>query len=223
MMTGSPVDMTPFAGKAAAILQAWYPGQFGGIAIAEALLGHCSPSGRLPVTFYKNDMDLPDFSDYSMEGRTYKFINGEPGFPFGYGLSYTSFEYCCLKLSAEAITAGQPLKVKVTVKNTGKRFGGEVVQLYLKDVEASTRVPRWQLADFRRIELQPGEQREVNFELPARRLCVITDDGRTVLEPGQFNVFVGGSQPDSLSLKLTGRKPLEAVFTVTGDSLEMEY
>jgi beta-glucosidase len=223
MMTGSPVDMTPFAGRAAAILQAWYPGQFGGLAVAEALLGQVNPSGRLPVTFYKDDASLPDFTDYSMEGRTYKFLRGEPGYPFGYGLSYTSFEYGGVRPQAPSVEAGKPVKVASTVRNTGKRAGGEVVQLYLTDVEASTRTPRWQLADFRRIELQPGEQREISFEIPARRMCVITDDGRTVLEPGRFRVYLGGSQPDALSARLTGRKPLEAEFEITGKALEMEY
>lgn len=223
MMTGSPVDMTPFEGRAAAILQVWYPGQFGGLAVAEALFGQCSPSGRLPVTFYKNDAGLPDFSDYSMEGRTYRFLSEEPGYPFGFGLSYTTFEYCCLKLPDGPIAAGLPAKVRVSVKNAGKRPGGEVVQLYLKDDEATTRVPRWQLVDFRRIELMPGEQRELTFEIPARRMCVITDDGRTVLEPGSFTVYAGGSQPDGLSARLTGRKPLSGAFNVTGEALEMEY
>ncbi len=222
MMTGSPVDMTPFDG-AAAVLQAWYPGQFGGLAVAEALLGHFNPSGRLPITFYKNDASLPDFKDYSMEGRTYKFIREEPGFPFGFGLSYTTFEYGEIKLPRQPVEAGQPVRVTVAVRNTGKRAGGEVAQLYLKDLKASTRMPLWQLTDFRRIELQPGEQRELSFEIPARRMCVITDDGRTVLEPGRFRVYVGGSQPDALSVKLAGRKPQEAEFEVSGKALEMEY
>ena len=222
MMAGSPVDMTPFEDKAAAILQAWYPGQFGGIAIAEAIFGHSNPSGRLPVTFYRGDADLPDFKDYSMEGRTYRFIRGEPTYPFGFGLSYTSFEYSGLKLPHD-VEAGNPATVTVTVKNTGKRAGGEIVQLYLQDCEASTRTPKWQLADFRRIELEPGDKREISFTLPARCMCVITDDGRTVLEPGAFTVYVGGSQPDDRSYKLTGKKPLEGVFAVVGEAMEMDY
>lgn len=222
MMAGSPVDLTPFEGRAAAVLQAWYPGQFGGIAIAEALLGHFNPSGRLPLTFYRNDTDLPDIHDYSMENRTYRFFRGQSMYPFGYGLSYTSFEYSCLKLP-ETIAAGESVDIVVKVKNTGKRAGAEVVQLYLRDDEASTRVPFRQLTDFARVELQPGECREVRFSVPARRLCVITDDGRTVLEPGQFTAFVGGTQPDERSIALTGRRPLQGSFLVTGTDLEMEY
>ena len=109
------------------------------------------------------------------------------------------------------------------MKNAGKRAGAETVQLYLKDMEASTRVPNWQLVDFQRVELQPGERQDVCFTIPARRMCVITDDGRTVLEPGAFTLTIGGSQPDERSVALTGKKPLEKVFTVTGDALEMEY
>jgi beta-glucosidase len=222
MMAGSPVDMTPFEDKAAAILQAWYPGQFGGIAVAEALFGQCNPAGHLPITFYKGDQDLPDFKDYSMENRTYRFFKGQPTYPFGFGLSYTSFEYCGLKLPQE-VQSGQPVAVSVKVKNTGKHAGGEVVQLYLRDNDATTRTPRWQLVDFLRVELQPGEKREVSFSLPARRLCVITDDGRTVLEPGTFTLYVGGSQPDERSVQLSGKKPLEGCFTVVGEALELEY
>ncbi len=222
MMAGSPVDMTPFEGRAAAILQAWYPGQFGGLAIAEALLGQCNPSGRLPLTFYRSDSDLPDFRDYSMDNRTYRFFRSEPMYPFGYGLSYTSFEYCGLKIP-DTVSAGDSVTICVKVKNTGKRAGAEVVQLYLRDDEASTRTPRWQLVDFLRVELQSGEKREVSFTVPARRLCVITDDGRTVLEPGSFTTFVGGSQPDERSAALMGRRPLEGSFTVVGQALEMEY
>ncbi len=223
MMAGSPVDMTPFKDRAAAILHAWYPGQFGGVAVAEALVGICNPSGRLPVTFYQSDASLPDIHDYSMDGRTYRFLNVEPNYSFGYGLSYTTFEYSCLKLPKEPVKAGDSVKVSVKVKNTGKRAGGEVVQLYLKDDEASTRVPHWQLTDFRRVELQAGEQVEMVFEVPARRLCVITDDGRTVLEPGSFTVYAGGSQPDALSAQMMGRATVSGKFEVTGNALEMEY
>ena len=222
MMAGSPVDLTPFEGRAAAILQAWYPGQFGGIAIAEALLGHTNPSGRLPLTFYRSDADLPDIHDYSMENRTYRFFRGEPMYPFGYGLSYTNFEYSSLKLP-ETVAAGESVIISAKIKNTGKRAGAEVAQLYLRDEESSTRVPRWQLTDFTRIELQPGECREVRFSIPARRLCVITDDGRTVLEPGRFTAYVGGTQPDERSIALTGRRPLQGSFLVSGADLEMEY
>jgi beta-glucosidase len=222
MMAGSPVDMTPFEGRAAATLQAWYPGQFGGLAVAEALLGNVNPSGRLPLTFYRNDCDLPDIHDYSMENRTYRFFRGEPLYPFGFGLSYTNFQYSNLKVP-ETVQAGENVTIRAMVKNTGKRPGAEVVQLYLRDEESSTRVPHWQLTDFTRIELESGERSEVVFTVPARRLCVITDDGRTVLEPGRFTAFVGGSQPDERSAALMGRRPLQGSFLVTGDLLEMAY
>jgi beta-glucosidase len=223
MMTGSAVDMTPFTAKAAAILQAWYPGQFGGMAIAETLLGLNNPSGRLPVTFYKNDESLPDFHDYSMEGRTYRFIKEEPAYPFGFGLSYTAFNYGGIKLSQQTVQAGGPVAVTATVRNTGGRAGSEIVQLYLRDNDSQTRLPRWQLIDFKRVELQPLESNEISFEISPRAMCVITDDGKTVLEPGRFTAYLGGSQPDLLSERLMGRKPLEASFTVVGEPMEIEY
>jgi beta-glucosidase len=221
MMTGSPVSMEPFSGRADAILQAWYPGQFGGVVIAETLLGLSNPSGRLPVTFYKQDSALPDFMDYSMDGRTYKFLSSEPVYPFGYGLSYTSFHYSGLSLSSDIIPAGESVHAAITVRNTGKMDGAEVVQLYLKDMEASTRVPHWQLAAFCRVELKAGEERELAFEIPAKRMCVINEDGKAILEPGIFTIFAGGGQPDSVSVALTGSKPLEISFEVTGEAREI--
>lgn len=223
MMTGSAVDMRPYSEKSSAILQAWYPGQFGGLAVAETLLGLINPSGRLPVTFYRDDGSLPDFRDYSMKGRTYKFIEQEPAYPFGFGLSYTDFDYDGIQLSRQKLAAGSPVRVSATVSNTGGRAGGEVVQLYLKDNDSTTRLPCWQLIDFQRVELKPGESREVSFEIPARSMCVITDDGRAVVEPGRFTVYLGGSQPDMLSARLMDQKPLEASFVVMGEALEMEY
>jgi len=184
-----------------AIVEAWYGGEEGGNALADVLFGDYNPTGRLPVTFYKSVEDLPPFEDYNMEGRTYRYFRGEPLFPFGYGLSYTTFAYRDLRLSAPSIAPGEALTVSVEVQNTGQRAGDEVVQLYLRDVEASVRVPLWQLAGFERIHLAPGERRTVSFTLAPRQFSLIDAQGQRVIEPGEFRIAVGGRQPrpDDLS------------------------
>lgn len=130
--SGSPIGLEPETKKCEAILQAWYPGQQGGTAVAEVLFGDYNPAGRLPVTFYRNVSQLPDFEDYNMVGRTYRYMQDIPLFPFGYGLSYTTFSYGKVVLDKNEVTAGQTLKLTVPVTNTGKRDGEEVVQVYLK-------------------------------------------------------------------------------------------
>jgi beta-glucosidase len=222
LMTGSAMAVTWADEHAAAIVQAWYPGAQGGRAIASLIFGDYSPSGRLPVTFYRTDEDLPDFKDYAMENRTYRFFKGEPLYPFGYGLSYTHFEYSKPVLAKDTIAAGSDLEVRTTVKNTGEMESDEIVQMYLKDVEASVRVPNWQLAGFRRVHLKPGESAEVTFTLKARQMALIDENGNCVLEPGLFRVAVGGSQPDARSAELLGTEVPVAEFTVTGDPLPMK-
>ena len=229
--TGTPVVLVLLSGSALAVnwadenanavVQAWYPGAQGGRAVAALLFGDYSPGGRLPVTFYRSDKDLPDFRDYSMENRTYRYFRGEPLYPFGYGLSYTKFRYGDLKLAASEIPAGEDAEVSVTVRNAGERDSDEVVQLYLQDLESSVPVPRWQLAGFRRVHLKPGESAGVRFTVAARQMALIDEDGRCVLEPGGFRVHVGGSQPDARSEELTGEKVLSAEFRVTGRALTM--
>ena len=229
---GKPVILILLSGSAMAInwadehipaiIQAWYPGAMGGKAIASLLFGDYSPSGRLPITFYRTSEELSDFHDYSMENRTYRFMKNEALYPFGYGLSYTEFEYSSLKLSSSEIPAGADIRATVIVKNVGKMKSEETVQLYLQDVASATRVPKWQLAGIKKICLSPGEAVEVSFDISARQMCVIDDDGRCILEPGEFRVYVGGSQPDARSVKLTGRQVLSAGFTVTGSTLPME-
>ncbi|WBY63589.1 glycoside hydrolase family 3 C-terminal domain-containing protein [Thermocaproicibacter melissae] len=222
LMTGSAMAITWADEHVDAIVQAWYPGAQGGRAIASLIFGDYSPSGRLPVTFYRTDEDLPDFKDYAMENRTYRFFKGVPLYPFGYGLSYTRFEYSKPVLAKDTITAGSDLEVRATVKNVGKMESDEIVQMYLKDVEASVRVPNWQLAGFRRVHLKPGESVEVAFTLKARQMALIDDNGNCVLEPGLFRVAVGGSQPDARSAELLGTEVPVAEFTVTGDPLPMK-
>jgi len=206
LLNGSALAVNWAAEHVPAIVEAWYPGQAGGEALADVLFGDTNPAGRLPVTYYKSLEDLPPFEDYRMEGRTYRYFRGEPLFPFGHGLSYTTFAYRNLQLSAETIALdeadagasgvdGPVLTASVEVENTGQRAGDEVVQLYVSDVEASVPVPIRQLQGFERIHLGPGETKRVTFTLRARQLSLIDEAGRRVVEPGQFQIAVGGRQP----------------------------
>jgi beta-glucosidase len=179
-----------------AILEAWYPGQAGGTAVANALFGAFNPGGRLPVTFYKISGDLPPFDNYSMENRTYRYFSGDPLYKFGYGLSYTTFTYRNLQISPEQPSSEDPVTVEVEVENTGNRLGDEVVQLYLQDVEASLPVPRLQLSGFTRLRLKPSEKKSVKFEITPNQMSFADDNGMWILEPGEFKVYVGGQQPN---------------------------
>lgn len=230
--TGVPVILVLFSGSALAvtwahehveaIVQAWYPGAQGGRALASLLFGDYSPSGRLPVTFYRSDADLPDFCDYSMENRTYRYMKAEPLYPFGFGLSYTKFEYSAPVLSRKKINAGEPISVSATVKNAGSRESEETVQMYLSDLSASVRVPRWQLSGIKKVHLLPGESTKAEFTISPRQMALIDENGECILEPGEFRVYVGGSQPDGRSELLTSQHVNSADFTVTGTALKMK-
>jgi beta-glucosidase len=231
--TGKPIILVLLSGSALAvnwadenipaILQAWYPGALGGRAIASILFGDESPSGRLPITFYKTTEELPDFKDYSMTGRTYRYMANDALYPFGYGLSYTKFAYSDITLSSKKINTGENMTCSVKIKNTGSCDGDEVVQLYLRDVEASVVIPKWELKGFKRIALKKGEENTVTFTIEPRRMAIIDNEGKCILEPGKFEVYIGGSQPDKRSLELTGNEVKKADFEVTGKTIEMEY
>ncbi len=178
-----------------AILEAWYPGEAGGQAIADVLFGEYNPAGRLPVTFYKSVDDLPPFEDYHMEGRTYRYFCKQPLYPFGYGLSYTQFKYSNLQLNNKNITPDHNLTISVDVKNIGPRAGDEVVQLYVSDLAASVPVPIRQLQGFQRIHLEPGETHTVTFTLTPHQLSLINKEGQRTIEPGGFRLTIGGRQP----------------------------
>jgi beta-glucosidase len=203
--TGKPVVLVLLNGSALAvnwadehvpaIIDAWYPGEEGGTALADVLFGDYNPSGRLPVTFYKSVEQLPPFEDYSMQGRTYRYFKGQPLYPFGHGLSYTKFKYSNLMMSAQKVKAGESLQVSVDVQNIGGREGDEVVELYLTDMVATVPVPVRSLQGVKRISLKPGEKRRVSFTLNPGQLTLIDDRGRRVIEPGEFMVAVGGKQP----------------------------
>ncbi|MGQ9629403.1 MAG: glycoside hydrolase family 3 C-terminal domain-containing protein [bacterium] len=195
LINGSPLSINWANEHAEAIVEAWYPGEEGGTAVADVLFGDYNPGGRLPVTFYKSVDQLPPFEDYNMAGRTYRYFGGEPLFPFGYGLSYTKFKYSNLRITPKKAKPQENVEISVEVQNVGDREGDEVVQLYVSDVSASVPVPIRQLQGFERINLAPGEKRTVRFTLTPSQMSLIDDEGRRVVEPGEFNVSVGGGQP----------------------------
>ena len=210
LFAGSPLDLRKVDQLANAVIQAWYPGQDGGKALAEILFGDFNPSGRLPVTFVRSDEDLPPFEDYSMNGRTYRYLEKPPLYPFGFGLSYTSFEYSDFVLE----DGEDGIHASVRVKNSGIRSGGEVVQIYLKNHAVSVQSPNFQLCGFKRIELAPGESAQVTMQIPFSMLEVISEDGIRRREPGKFSFYAGGQQPDSRSEELTGKKVSELEYCI---------
>jgi beta-glucosidase len=194
LFNGSAVAVNWAKANVPAIVEAWYPGQAGGQAIADVLFGDYNPGGRLPVTFYQSADQLPPFSDYNMKGRTYRYFTGEPLFPFGYGLSYTTFTYSNLKLPNQ-MRAGDEAKLSVDVQNTGKMAGEEVVQVYVTQTSRSANSPVRSLAAFERIALKPGEKKTVQLTLPALRFAATGADGRRLAQPGAYEISVGGKQP----------------------------
>jgi beta-glucosidase len=219
VLAGSALDLTWAQDHVPAIVYAWYPGGEGGAALADVLFGEASPAGRLPITFPRSLDDVPDFRSYAMKGRTYRYAEKAPLYPFGYGLSYTRFAYRDIAVSLPATTArdirSALVRVTAVVENVGQRAGDEVVQLYLKHLDAAGVVPVHDLRGFRRIHLAAGESRRVSFELGTRDLSLVDDMGRRVLRPGRFRVTVGGGQPDPRSAELTGQSPLAIDFALT--------
>jgi beta-glucosidase len=195
LMNGSALSVNWAKEHANAILESWYSGEEGGSAIAETLSGKNNPAGRLPVTFYKDVRQLPHFEDYSMKGRTYRYFEGEPLWPFGYGLSYTSFSYSNLTLPA-SLNAGDSLQASVTVANTGKLAGDEVVELYLQFPNVAG-APRRALRGFQRVHLDPGASRQVDFSLNPRDLSMVTESGDIIEAQGKYTVSIGGGQPNT--------------------------
>jgi beta-glucosidase len=209
LMNGSALSVNWAKEHANAILESWYSGEEGGAAIAETLSGKNNPAGRLPVTFYKDVHQLPHFEDYSMRGRTYRYFEGEPLWPFGFGLSYTTFTYSNLLLPDAPVNAGDPLRASVTVANTGKVAGDEVVELYLQFPEASG-APRRALRGFQRVHLEPGASQKVDFQLNPRDLSMVTDLGDIIVAQGKYTVSIGSGQPG------TGVPSVNGNFEVKG-------
>jgi len=215
LMNGSALALQGAAQKAAAILEAWYPGEAGGTAIAETLFGENNPSGRLPITFYAGTDQLPPFADYSMKGRTYRYFAGTPLYEFGYGLSYTHFDYTAGKLSTGKLHAGEPIDVSVQVTNTGARDGDETVEIYLvpKSVANHPPLPLRALVGFEKIHLREGETKTVQATIDPRQLSLVAADGSRGVQPGEYELYVGGSQPSQkagifLPFHIQGSHPL---------------
>ncbi len=194
LMNGGALALGSAERKAAAILEAWYPGQAGGTAIADTLFGANNPSGRLPVTFYAATSDLPPFDDYSMKGRTYRYFSGKPLYPFGYGLSYTSFQYTAGKLSTTKLPAGKPLEVSVNLSNTGDRAGDETLELYLIPKNKPD-APLRTLVGFAKKHLPAGASTTVRVTIDPRQLSLVDQDGNRSVQPGAYELYVGGGQP----------------------------
>ncbi len=211
---GSPMNLTEVHELADAVLLVWYPGQEGGNAVADIVFGKISPSGRLPITFPKSLDQLPAYEDYTMKGRTYRYMEAEPMYPFGFGLSYTQFEYSNLTLSKNVVKKNEKLEAQVTLTNRGKVTSEEVVQLYLTDVKASAATPLYALKGIQRIKLEPGKSVVVSFSITPDMLMLIDDKGNSILEPGVFTVSIGGSLPGNRSHQLGAAKSLQTNFTV---------
>ena len=209
LTNGSALGVNWAKDHANAILDAFYPGEEGGAAVAQTLSGKNNPAGRLPITFYKDVSQLPPFEDYAMKGRTYRYFEGEPLYPFGYGLSYTSFTYSALTAPTEPVTAGSNANFDVTVTNSGKIAGDEVAQLYLEFPKVPG-APLRALRGFQRVHLDPGASQTLHFHLHPRDLSMVTEAGEPIVAEGQYKVTVGGGQPN------TSAQVLNTTFNITG-------
>ena len=201
LMCGSSIDLgEKVTSHAKAILHAWYPGSQGGLAVANILAGKVSPCGKLPVTIYRGDHNLPDFKDYSMLGKTYRYIEGDALYPFGFGLSYTSFAY----ENAQLLENGETVKISVDITNTGSMKGIEKAQVYASFTDSRTVTPHFQLCGIKAVELEAGEKANITFEIDSYWLKAVTDDGARVTPDGKIALYIGGHQPDSVSNTLLG-------------------
>ena len=214
LTAGSPVNMREISELADAVLWAWYPGEEGGNAVADILFGKVSPSGRLPITFPKSLDQLPAYDNYDMKGRTYRYMEQEPFYPFGYGLSYSKFSYSGLKLSANKINKGEMFTAEVTVINEGKMEGDEVVQLYLTREIKTVVTPLFSLKGFQRIHLNPGDGKTVIFNFTPSMFSIVDEEGNEKQEAGKVKIFIGGCLPVQRSLDLGMGKVSEGIIEI---------
>lgn len=208
LMAGSAIDLSEAQEKAAAVLQLWYPGARGGKAVADILFGDCSPSGKLPVTFYRSLEELPAFEDYSMKGRTYRYMEQEALYPFGYGLTYGDVRVERADLASKDEVSGD-VTVQITVKNKGNTATGDVIQIYVKDMESPCAVPNHSLCAFTRIFLEAGESRELAVPVSGQAFLVVDEEGAHVKGSGSYVLYVGTGQPDERTAALSGKRCVE--------------
>ncbi|WP_188813653.1 glycoside hydrolase family 3 N-terminal domain-containing protein [Hymenobacter cavernae] len=212
---GSPMNLAEVHELADAVVLAWYPGEEGGNAVADIIFGKASPSGKLPITFPKSLDQLPAYESYGMKGRTYRYLEAEPMYPFGYGLSYAKFEYPGVKLSASKVAKNKPVDVEAIITNTGKMEGEEVVQLYLThQARPSRQTPLYSLKSFKRVKLQPGASTTVKFTLTPAMLALINEKGEAVAPSGPVKIWVAGSLPTQRSQDLGAAKAAMATLVV---------
>ena len=212
---GSPINMAEITELADAVIWAWYPGEEGGNAVADVLFGDISPAGRLPITFPKSLDQLPAYDNYAMKGRTYRYMDQEPFYPFGYGLSYTKFSYSGLNLSKEKVKKSESFQAEVTVQNDGKMESDEVVQLYIKRENEKIVTPIFSLKGFKRIHLKVGESTKVSFSITPEMLSIIGENGETLIQKGIVKIFIGGSLPTQRSLDLGMSPVLQTEIKIT--------
>jgi beta-glucosidase len=210
---GSPIALGEVEDMVDAIIFVWYPGMEGGRAVADVLFGDISPAGKLPLTFPKSLDQLPAFDDYNMAGRTYRYMTEEPLYPFGFGLSYTRFEYCGLKVISPAVSPSG-FEVEVTVQNSGAVAADEVVQFYLSALESRLPVPISQLVGFERIHLEPGQGKAVKLAVTPEMLMLYDEDGLQKFEPGKFRLTAGGCSPGARGLALGAPQPVSIEFQI---------
>ena len=214
LLGGSPMAIPEVHDLADAVVLAWYPGEEGGRAVADVLFGDAAPSGRLPVTFPRATGDLPPYEDYSMAGRTYRYLTVDPLYPFGFGLGFTTFRYGPLSLSKATVGLAEGVTARVTITNTGRVAAEEVVQLYVTDIDAGARAPRAALQGLRRVRLGAGEANTVEFAIDASMLTIVDDAGREVHPQGRFRLTIGGASPGPRAVSLGAPEAALAVLTV---------
>ncbi len=211
---GSAISILEVENLVDAIVYVWYPGEQGGQAVADIIFGDAVPSGRLPITIPKSLNQLPDYENYNMANRTYKYMVEDALYPFGFGLSYTTFEYSNLKLSKKNIHIGEEIIAEITLNNTGNILASEVIQVYITDLEATFKVPKFSLIDVKKIELAAGESKNVKFAITKKMMESINMEGKGIIEPGKMKITIGGSSPGERSIELGATKQLEEVFKI---------
>ncbi|MBP3703254.1 MAG: glycoside hydrolase family 3 C-terminal domain-containing protein, partial [Lachnospiraceae bacterium] len=216
VLSGSAIAVNWADEHADAVIQGWYPGARGGKAIAELLFGEYSPEGKLPVTFYRSLDELPDFEDYAMKGRTYRYMKNEPLYSFGYGLSYTDFVCSDEKVSSNEISTDTEITCHAVLENTGKYDGAETVQVYVKVCKEDA--PNYQLKALKKVSVKAGEKAEVSLILKPEDFGLYNEEGVKILNKGKYEVYIGTNLPDARSIFLTGKTPAKFELTFAGEN-----